>query len=276
MRARLKTLKVILFRRALRSVLLLLLLGAACASSPRPSPEQAAALGRSAEAEQAPVSRQTSTQDLIARANAALDEGLASKEPGVQGEALGALGASARSDALARLSEALHAEQGEIRHAAARGMFYLHAPTAAAALLEAFQKEKGWSVKKELARAAAACGARALIPELEKALVDPSPDLRAAAAFALQDLGDPAGGTALAALGNPERRGALKKGDDRWSRKVLAGAMEGDKVLAAKVLAQVGAREDVALLAPHLAAPEIPLRVWAAAAVLNLSRPNRH
>jgi HEAT repeat protein len=232
---------------------------AACASA-RPGPEVAAEPAREARPPQA-----------VERASAILDAALSAKEVAARGDALAALGASGRGDALGKLTEALQAPEGELRFGAAKGLALLRDARAAPAIGEALSTEKGWSVRAELARAAGACRSSALLPVLEKALADPRPEVALAAAFALKDLGDPSGAAALAARGSPERRGLAKEGSDRWSRKVLAGQREGDPVLAAKTLAQLGTAEDVDLLVPRLGSPDAALRLWAAAAVLRLA-----
>ena len=230
---------------------LALLLVAACASAQAAEPPPAA--------------------ERVRRAQAVLDAELSALAFDERGEALAALGASGRFDALSRLAEALKAEKGETRFAAARGLAYLREPKAGPAIAKAFRDEKGWAVRKELAHAAGACSVAELAPDLKKALVDPNQELVIAAAWALKDLGDPAGAASLARFGNPERKGAPKEGADRWSRKVLAGQKEGDKVLAARTLAEMGTADDVKLLEPLLVAPDAGLRTWAAAAILKLA-----
>ena len=208
----------------------------------------------------------------LEQATAILDAALSSTQAAQRGEALSALGASGRPDALARLTGALEAKEGELRFAAARGLWFLRDARAAKPIEKALGSEKGWSVMAELARAAGACGDPSLAPSLRAALLDPHPEVVRAAAFALQDLGDPSGPAALSVLGNPERKGSPKAGSDRWSRQVLAGQREGDPVLAAKTLAQLGTPEDVALLAQKLQAEDGVLRLWAAAAIARLER----
>jgi HEAT repeat protein len=200
-----------------------------------------------------------------------LDAALASRDPEEHGEALAALGASGRSDALARLSEAITAEDGKVRFAGARGLAYLRDHRGAMAIAAAYRKEKGWAVRKELARAAAACAARDLVPDLREALRDPHREVAVAAAFSLHDLGDKTGTEALARLGNPQRKDILGDGARSWSQKVLGGEKPGDRALAARTLARIGTAEDVGLLEPHLTATSSDERVWAAAAIIRLS-----
>jgi HEAT repeat protein len=239
---------------------------AACASTGKHAPETTAAAAQPAEARPAPPAE----SPRLEKARAALDAALASPDLRVRGEALDALGISGRRDALARLSEALGSEHGEVRFAGAQGLAHLRDGRAAPAIVAAFREEKGWAVRAQLAWAAGACGARALAPDLRKALKDPHRDVAVAAAFALRDLGDRAGQAALGRLGNPERKGILKEGVDRWSRKVLGGQKEGDRALAAKTLAEIGTAEDLDLLEPYLTANESAVRIWAAAAVVRL------
>ncbi len=208
----------------------------------------------------------------LERSTEILDAALASTPVTLRAEALSALGASGRPDALVKLTCALEAREGELRFAAARGLWFLHDARAAKAIEKALGSEKGWSVKVELARAAGACRDPTLAPALRAALVDPRPEVVTAAAFALQDLGDPSGPAALSVLGNPERKGSPKAGSDRWSRQVLAGEREGDPVLAAKTLAQIGTEGDVALLAQKLESGDQVLRLWAAAAIVRLEK----
>ena len=244
----------------------LLILGSFCAACATPqqqgggSSSATAPAASAAKAEPAPV-------PAPQRAAEVLDAALASKDLAEHGEALAALGVCARPDALQKL-----AEEGELRFAAARGLGYLKSQGAAPAIAKAFRKEKGWSVRMELARAAGASGANELVPDLKKACKDENPEVAAAAAFAVVDLGDPTGAQFLIKLGNPERKGAFKDGADRWSRKVLSGQKEGDKALAARTLALYGTREDLPLLEAQLSAADGTLRVWAAAAILKLGR----
>jgi HEAT repeat protein len=255
----------------MRTVTALFLLLAACASTERRAPEPAAATAPQAGARAAEAARDS----RLTKAGAVLDAALASPQLEVRGEALVALGVSGRPDALARLSDALGSEHGELRFAGAQGLSHLRDGRAAPAITAAFRKEQGWAVRAELARAAGACGARELVPDLEKTLKDPRRDVAVAAAFALRDLGDRAGSRALARFGNPERKGILKEGADRWSRRVLGGQREGDRALAAKTLAEIGAPEDLELLEPHLASAEGEVRVWAAAAIVRLEALKR-
>jgi len=253
----------------MRTATSLFLLLAACASTTKHAPETTKP---TAPAEARP---EPAKNGRLEKARAVLDAALASPDLEVRGEALAALGVSGRGDALARLSEALEAEDGKLRFAGARGLSHLRDRRAARAIAVAFRKEQGWAVRMELARAAGACGASELVPDLRKALKDPRRDVAVAAAFALEDLGDRAGPTALARFGNPERKGVPKEGVDRWSRKVLGGQKEGDRALAAKTLAETGSAEDLELLEPFLAATESDLRVWAAAAVVKLDSQKR-
>jgi len=253
------------------SALMLPTLAACAFLSACASPPHAASEAVDARAQPASATPAEPADARVERARAVLDAALASRDPEEHGEALAALGASERRDALARLSEALAAEDGAVRFAGARGLAYLRDHRAATAVAAAFRKEKGWAVRKELARAAAACAAKELIPDLRHALKDPHREVAVAAAFSLQDLGDRAGTEALARLGNPERKDVLGDGAQRWSRKVLDGQKDGDRALAARTLARIGTAEDVRLLEPHLTATRSDLRVWAAAAIIRLS-----
>jgi HEAT repeat protein len=207
--------------------------------------------------------------ERVKKAGAVLDAGLASKDADEHGEALVALGASGRSDALGKLTEALKAEKGELRFSAARGLRYLRDRSAGHAIAVAFRAETGWRVREELASAAGACQTSELVPELKVALKDPNARVSLAAMFALHELGDPAG-AALDKVEGAEREGVPKAGTDKWSRKVLSGQKDGDKALAAKTLTLIGTGEDVALLEPQLSAAQSTLRIWAAAGVLKL------
>jgi HEAT repeat protein len=255
----------------MRTATAVFLLITACASTARRGAEEPAATAPSV----APSPPELARVARLEKAGAVLDAALAAPDPEVRGEALAALGASGRGDALARLSDALGAEHGKLRFGGARGLSYLRDRRAAQAIAVAFRKEQGWAVRAELARAAGACGARELVPDLEKALWDPRREVAVAAACALEDLGDRAGSTALVRFGSPERKGVPKEGVDRWSRKVLGGKREGDRALAARTLAEVGTSEDVELLEPFLAATETDLRIWAAAAIVKLGPPRR-
>jgi HEAT repeat protein len=222
----------------------------------------------------APTAR-AATPDVAAerlkKAERVLDFALATPDLTERGEALTALGVSRRTDALPKLSEALKSEQGEVRFGAARGLAGLRDPKAGAAITKAFREEKGYAVRKELALAAGACVVYELVPDLKKALVDENQEVVISAAFALRDLGDAGGAATLARFGNPEKKGATKDGADRWSRKVLNAAKEGDKALAAKTLAEMGTAADLPLLETLLAAPDMKQRLWAAAAIVRLS-----
>ncbi len=197
-----------------------------------------------------------------------LQDSLTSQDLEIHAQALVALGVSALPDASEKLCKALEAEEGVIRHAAAQGLFYVSNTQISEALVRAFQKEKGWAIKKELAKTAVVSNAKELIPELKKALIDRNKELQIAAAFALHDLGDPSGTKALQQLGSPKRKEILREGVDRWSRKVLTGKKEGDYELAAKTLARVGKKEDVVILKPYLADLNPTVKLWAAAAIL--------
>ncbi len=242
-----------------RAALVLTCAAAAACSSARPGAQAAPASAREA--------RPAKAQE---RADAILDEALSAKEVAARGEALAALGASGRGDALGKLLDGLRAVEGELRFGAAKGLAALRDARAAPAVGEALEKEKGFLVRAELAKAAGACGDRSLAPALKRALVDSRPEVALAAAFALQDLGDAAGAKALAERGSPERKGLAKEGSNRWSRKVLTGGREGDPVLAAKTLAKLGSAEDLRLLEAKLDSPDPTLRLWAAAAVVRL------
>ena len=52
----------------------------------------------------------------------------------------------------------------------------------------------------------------------------------------------------------------------------MSGEKEGDKALAVRTLAQMGTAEDVALVGAQLDAADPMLRLWAAAAVIALSK----
>jgi hypothetical protein len=207
----------------------------------------------------------------IEKAQADLDAALADLNPDIRGEALHALGVTRLPGAKAKLVAALEEQDGKIRFGAARGLTQLADPTTTPLVVSTFREEKGWAVKKELAAAAAVLGARELIPDLQKATLDPSKELAVAAAFALSDLKDPTAKDVLVRLGNPERKSIHKNGTDRWSRKVLAGKKEGDATLAALTLAQAGVKGDLPLLARHLGDADRRTRLWASAGVLRLT-----
>jgi HEAT repeat protein len=221
---------------------------------------------------QAPAPSPPPAPTLADRASRVLDQGLASGDLPVRGEALAALGASRRSGALPLLGKALDDDQGELRFAAAQGLAALGDPTASPLLLRAWKGEKGWAVKRELARAAAACGAKELLPELRLATSDGHPELAVAAAQALKALGDPAAEALLARLGAPAQAPSRPEGADRWSRRVLAGEREGSRALAARTLLDLGDAQDLPALEPLLASDAAPERLWAAAAILRLGR----
>jgi HEAT repeat protein len=208
------------------------------------------------------------TEELRTSSLKILQESLNSQDLEIHAEALVALGVSALPDSQQKLCKALEAEEGVIRHAAAQGLFYLRSTQVSETLVRAFQKEKGWAIKKELAKTAVVSNAKELIPELKKALADRNKELQVAVAFALHDLGDPSGAKALQNLGSPKRKEVLREGVDRWSRKVLTGKKEGDYELAAKTLARVGKKEDLIILKPYLADLNPTVKLWAAAAIL--------
>lgn len=260
------------------SFLMIVAFGSACASAPTPRANQPVNQNSGqmeVKSEQPPVSDQSSpapiipqTEELRTSSLKILREGLTSQDLEIHAEALVALGASALPDALEKLCNALEAEEGVVRYAAAQGLFYLRSTQVNEALVRAFQKEKGWAIKKELARTAVVSNVKELIPELKKALVDRNKELQVAAAFALHDLGEPSGTKALQRLGSPKRKGVLREGVDRWSRKVLTGKKEGDFKLAAKTLARVGKKEDLIILKPYLKDLDPTVRLWAAAAII--------
>jgi len=250
---------------------------AAPAAQPAPSSTEAAPVAPA----QAPASTEVDEVEEVAvdipaateRARKVLEAALKTKDPAVRGEVLAAVGAARQADMLKKLIAGLKAEEGEVRFGAARGLASLGTSdsTAVKAIAKAWKGEKGWAVKKELAKAAATCGVKELVPKLQAALSDPNQELQLAAAFALKDLGDPMGDEALAKLGNPPRKDVPKEGTDRWSRKVLAGKKEGDRLLAVKTLVQNGVREDIAVLLPQLDSADPLLSTWSAAAILRLA-----
>jgi len=266
-------------RGARRAAALLALALVSCALHRPPAPAAGPAAGRAAvaapEREPAPVPASgvppAPAPPPGVRASQVLDLGLASGDPAIRGEALVALGASRRPGALPALGKALDDDRGEQRFAAAQGLAALADPAGAPFLARAWRAEKGWAVKKELARAAASCGARELTPELRLAVNDGHRELAVAAARALQALGDPGAEAQLARLGAappaPQAEGAA-----RWSRRVLAGEREGSRALAARTLADLGEPEDVPALEPLLDSEAAPERLWAAAAILRLAR----
>jgi HEAT repeat protein len=209
---------------------------------------------------------------LLARASAVIDAALQEKDPEGRGEALNALGLSQRTDAREKLVVGLKDEAGPVRFGAAQGLRWLRDPSLGGVVMDAWRREKGWAVRKELAEAAGACGVAALAPELKQALRDPNQGLREAAAWALVDLGDPEGTRALTEMGNPERKTVRKENADRWSRRVLRSEKQGDPALAARALGEMGTLDDVPLLAPYLESAAKPVRLWAAAAILRLGR----
>jgi HEAT repeat protein len=204
----------------------------------------------------------------VPKAQQILDTALADKAPDAYQEALTALGLSRTPKAKDVLLKAIKEPDGKQRFAAARGLYYLADPSTAEAVQDAFRKEDGWAVKKELAMAAVETGAKDLLPELRTATLDPHKELAAAAAWALTDFKDPAGEPALVRLGRPARKNAFKEGSDRWARKVLTGKTEGDAKLAAVTLAQYGKPEDAAVLEKALTSMDPSTRLWAAAGVL--------
>ncbi len=247
------------------AVLVLLLAG--CAES---APERAAPASAPEPAPEAVVSQQAPA--LLAESNEVLDAALAAEDTALRNKALLALGLSRRSDALNKLEEALAEPEGERRFAAAQGLGALADPAASAVLRDGWGKEQGWAVQRELAIAAASCGAVEMIPLLEEALTAPKEELQIAAAWALAELRDPAGFAALEKLGHPHMKWVRKKGSDRWSRKVLSGAQEGSRVLAMRTLAELGTVDDVALAAKQLKAHDPLLQLFAAALVVRYGR----
>jgi HEAT repeat protein len=235
-----------------------------------PAPGKAAAPAASAPPPASPAPPAPPGPSRAERATQVLDQGLASGDLAVRGEALAALGASRRPGALATLGEALEDDRGELRFAAAQGLAALADPAAAPLLRKAWKGERGWAVRKELARAAGACGARDLLPELRLATGDPRRELAVAAAQALAALGDPAAEAQLARLGAPPEPPPPPDGAARWSRRVLAGEREGSRALAARTLADLGEPDDAAVLEPLLASDAAPERLWAAAAILRI------
>ncbi len=210
-----------------------------------------------------------SDPQLLKRARAELDAALADKDSEFRGEAYSALGLAHTADAREKLEAGVTDLDGKVRFGAARGLTLLADPKSSSAVTEAFKAERGWAIRKELAQAAAAIEARALIPELEKATHAPQRELAQAAAWALSDLKAPQGKLALERLGSPPRKNVHKEGVDRWSRKVLSGKNpEGDAALAARTLAEVGGAEDQQLFAQQLGATDRKVRLWAAAGLL--------
>jgi hypothetical protein len=214
-----------------------------------------------------------STAGTVQRANAVIDAALVDTRASIRAEGFAALGASRRPDARERLLAAVGDDDGHTRFAAAQGLRMLADPNSGAAIAAAWRKEKGWAVKKELSLAAAAAGARELVPDLKAALLyETQPDVREALAWSLDDLGEAEARTALAAMGNPERKKLVKDGADSWSRHVLEGKKQGDERLAVKTLAFMGNRDDVGQLTKRLDSPDTETRLWAAAALVRLSR----
>ncbi len=197
-----------------------------------------------------------------------LDASLASTDEEEAAEALVALGLAGRADARKKLEAALTSPDGRLRFSAARGLRHLGDAGVEEVLADAWKKERGWAVQKELAIAAGAVGAKALVPLLTLALAHPNEQLVHAAAWALEALGDPAGTAKLEALGRPEPTWAHKPGTDKWARRVLSGEREGDRALAARILAERGTPEDVPLAARSLEDPAPGVGLYAAALVL--------
>jgi HEAT repeat protein len=247
--------------RLFAPLLLALFLG--CVSTPAQPPSPPADT-------QAPTPTPAAAVDpeARARARAVLALALAQADTELRGEALVALGLSRDEGAREKLEAALKAEDGKLRFGAARGLRYLGDPASADALGEAWMKEKGWAVRRELALAAAAAGATDLVPLLREGLAHPKPELVHASAWALDALGDPAGSAALERLGSPAPTWRAKPGTERWSRKVLDAEREGDRVLAARTLAELGGAEDAARAARLLQAPEALVQLYAAALLL--------
>lgn len=207
--------------------------------------------------------------EALKKARTELDHALTEKDSELRGEALSALGLAHTADAKEKLESGVAELDGKVRFGAARGLTLLSDPSTAKAVAEAFKSEKGWAVRKELAKAAAATGARELIPELEKATHAPQVELAQAATWALVDLKAPQSEEALKRLGSPPRKAAHKEGEDRWSRKVLAGKLaEGNPALAARTLAELGGADDEPLLVQSLSNPDRAVRLWAAAGLL--------
>jgi HEAT repeat protein len=207
----------------------------------------------------------------VQRALAHLEEGLASSEGPLRAEAHHALGLSRMPSAGQRLVGALKDKDGQIRFFAARGLAELGDPQSGPAIVEAWQGERGWAVKKELALAAGSARAHALVPDLREQLQAPQAELRLAAAWALSDLGDATGSRALAELGHPPRPGAQPAGAERWSRRVLRGEREGDRRLAVRVLSKLATADDQAVLEALLQDSDGLVRTFAAAGLLRLS-----
>jgi HEAT repeat protein len=212
--------------------------------------------------------------ELIKRANALLDAALDASAPDLKSDALAALGASHRPDAREKLVAAVGDDDGHIRFGGAQGLRFLADANTGPAIAAAWRKEKGWSIKKELSAAAAATGARELLPDLKAALLyETQLDHRESLAWALEDLGDPDAQASLAQMGNPPKKKLIKDGADSWSRHVLQGKKEGDIRLAVKTLAFMGVRDDVPLLQKQLDSKDSETRLWAAAALVRLAQP---
>jgi HEAT repeat protein len=212
------------------------------------------------------------TDDVVKRANAQVDAALTDAKPNFRGEGFAALGASHRADAREKLLAALVDDDGHNRFAAAQGLRMLADPKTAPAIVAAWRKEKGWAIKKELSLAAGATGARDLVPDMKAALLyETASDVRETLAWSLDDLGDSDARSALAQMGNPERKKLIKDGADSWSRHVLEGKKQGDERLAVKTLAFMGTREDVPQLTRRLDSADAETRLWAAAALIRLT-----
>jgi len=237
-----------------------LTLSQSVAALPRISPDAGAP-----SAAPAPSARQ--------RAQEILDAALSSKDFDLRTEAVSALGVARVPQARPELLKLLKDPDGKLRFHAARGLTALADSTTAPDVIEAFRKEDGWAVKKELAAAAVTTGAKELVPELRTASLDPRQELAAAAAWALTDFKDPAGDAALTRLGKPARKNTFKEGSDRWARKVLNGKTEGDTKLATFTLAHHGKPEDAALLERGLTSVDPNIRLWSAAGVLRFTTP---
>jgi HEAT repeat protein len=209
--------------------------------------------------------------DVLKKAHAQIDAALKDQRQTLRGEGFAALGASHRPDAREKLLAALADDDGHTRFAGAQGLRMLADPNTQAAIVAAWRKEKGWAVKKELSLAAAAIGARDLVPDMKAALLyETAPDVRETLAWSLDDLGDPDARNALAQMGNPERKKLVKDGADSWSRHVLEGKKQGDERLAVKTLAFMGTRDDVPQLSKRLDSSDAETRLWAGAALVRL------
>jgi len=123
-----------------------------------------------------------------------------------------------------------------------------------------------------LATAASDCGDPQVATELKTALESKSRSVRAAAASALAQMGEPDGEQALAKLGIPKRDNPSADWKSSWrSYQVLSGKKRGDRKAAFRNLAQFGGAEDMVLFERALDDPDPVIRLWAAAGLCHLN-----